>query len=743
MSGLDRYRAKRDFARTPEPAGLRFVVQEHRARRLHWDLRLEHDGALESWAIPNGIPEDPSENRLAVHVEDHPLEYLDFEGEIPGGSYGAGAVTIWDRGTYEVEKRAEGKRTVIFHGERLRGRYALFRTRGKDWLIHRMDPPRHEREAMPQHVRPMLAKPGALPRGDGWALEVKWDGVRALLYWRPGRLRIESRNLNDITRRYPELAALGRELGSREVALDGEIVALDERGRPSFELLQRRMHAEGSRRPSVAVVYMIFDLLHLDGRVTMGLPYAERRELLDGLALEGPAWRVPPSFGGDPREVLAATAEQRLEGVVAKRRTAPYLPGDRGGAWVKIKNFAREELVVAGWLPGKGGRASTFGALLLGYREDDGRLRYAGRVGTGFGERELGRLGGELALRETPHSPFSGAAQPPREARFVRPELVVEVEFTGWTREGMLRHPVYKGERAAEREVRFSNREKVLYPAAGLTKGEVIDYYEAVAPAILPHLAGRPLTFVRYPDGVDGKHFFQKRAPAHRPEWVHTAAVQHGRREIEFCVIDDVPSLLWAANLAALELHPSLSLASAPEAPTVLAFDLDPGAPAGLRECCRVALAVRDLFGALGLHSVVKTSGSKGLQVYVPLNGSATYEETKPFARAVARVLEREHPELVVSRMTKSLREGRVLIDWSQNDRAKTTVCVYSLRARERPAISTPLRWEEVEAALRRRRRGEVELSCEPRELLARVARDGDLFGAALTLKQELPAFAG
>jgi bifunctional non-homologous end joining protein LigD len=869
---LREYRAKRDFRRTPEPAAtpgsraksvqgrkgaranvpsMRFVVHEHHARRLHWDLRLENEGALMSWAVPNGIPQDPSENRKAVHVEDHPLSYIDFEGEIPEGSYGAGRILIWDSGRYDCEKLEDGKLVVVFHGKRLQGRYALFRTgEERDWMIHRMDPPAKEHERMPERLAPMLASPGQLPRsGEGWAFEVKWDGVRALTYWRPGRVRVESRNLNDISARYPEIRPLGRQLGMRDAILDGEIVAFDEQGTPSFERLQRRMHqtSESAVRRAARlapVTYVIFDVLHLDGRTTMELAYSERRALLVGLGLNGPSWQTPAHHEGDGRDFLAATAQHDLEGVVAKRMSSAYHPGARSREWVKVKNVNRQELVIGGWLPGSGRRTGQIGALLVGYNEREGKrcaLRYAGRVGTGFDEHELGRLAKEMAARQSRSSPFGKrGVQPPRGARFVKPELVAEIEFSHWTRDRILRHSSYKGLRtdkparevvieipsapapssaasgrkvtatqrrglqrkvghqarpgtggeqskrigkeqskgtggaqhkgtgrrahsetdetqrerayrivhetkryteieAQGRSLRLSNREKILYPSTGFTKGQMIDYYAAVAPLALAHLAGRPLTLKRYPDGVEGQHFYEKRCPTHRPEWVRTAAIWSERQEeqIDYCVVEDLPTLIWVANLASIELHTSLSHVRDMDTPTALVFDLDPGAPAGLRECCRVALWIREIFAAFELQTVVKTSGSKGLQVYLPLNTAVGYEQTKLFARAVAELLEKQHPELVVSRMTRSLRPGRVLIDWSQNDPHKTTVCVYSLRAREHPTISTPLPWEEVERASRRRR--EPQLSLEPAALLKILARDGDVFAPMLSLRQTLP----
>jgi bifunctional non-homologous end joining protein LigD len=454
---LQRYREKRDFEQTPEPggdagapeAGRRFVVQEHSARSMHWDLRLEHEGTLASWAVPRGIPPDPKRNHLAVRTEDHPLEYLEFHGEIPEGSYGAGTMRIFDRGTYELHKWRDEEVMVTLHGERVRGRYVLFRTDGSNWMIHRMDPPEDpDREPMPESLQPMLAKAGPLPAGDEWAYEIKWDGVRAIGYVEGGRLRLESRNAKNITPRYPELRPLGRALGTHEAILDGEIVAFGEDGRPSFERLQGRMHLTSESQvrrlsQSQPVAYVIFDLLHLDGRSLLALPYSERRERLAALELGGPTWQVPAYHQGDGQALLEASRAQRLEGIVAKRLDCPYSPGRRSSGWVKVKNVRRTEVVIGGWLTGDGGRAGRLGALVMG-AYDDGELRYVGRVGTGFTDAELARVQALLEPLERPTSPFA-AGRPPKLTRFVEPRLVATVEYTEATRIGTLRHPSYKG----------------------------------------------------------------------------------------------------------------------------------------------------------------------------------------------------------------------------------------------------------------------------------------------------------
>src|SRR4051812_11635631 len=388
---LAEYRAKRDFAKTDEPAGGtaaqpasgRFVVQEHHATRLHWDLRLEHDGALASWAVPNGIPDDPRRNHLAVRTEDHPLEYLEFHGEIPKGQYGAGSMTIWDHGTYEAEKWRDGEVIATFQGERMRGRYALIRTGARDakdnWLIHRMDPAVDpDAEPMPQGgILPMLAKPGKPPRDeDRWSFEVKWDGIRALVYSEPGTLRLETRNLRDVTAAYPELRRLNRALSSHRAILDGEIVAFDEEGRPSFARLQQRMHLTSEsairrRAREMPVVLALFDVLWLDGHSLVDRPLTERRARLEELELNGPNWQTPAQLRGKGKELLEATARQGLEGLIVKRLDSCYEAGRRTGAWLKVKNVRRDEFVVVGWEPGEGRRAERIGALLVA-RHDDG-----------------------------------------------------------------------------------------------------------------------------------------------------------------------------------------------------------------------------------------------------------------------------------------------------------------------------------------------------------------------------------
>jgi bifunctional non-homologous end joining protein LigD len=459
---LTDYRRKRDPARTPEPVADpsvlpqgdddTFVIQEHHARSLHWDVRLERGGVLVSWAVPKGLPPEPGTIRLAVHTEDHPLQYATFEGDIPRGEYGGGRMTIWDRGRYETMKWADNEVDVILYGERIEGRYVFFR-KGDGWMVRRRGPAQDpDWEPLPQRLAPMLASIGSMSpasQDDKWAYEFKWDGVRALIRVEGGRPQIFSRVGNDVTASYPELAELGRQLGSTQAWLDGEIVAFAD-GKPSFSELQKRMHissAAQARRMAgqVPVSLLVFDLLHLDGRSLLRLPFAERRALLENLGLRGKNWYTSPSYPAAGAAVLAASREQGLEGVIAKRLDSRYQAG-RTTAWIKITDVRPQEVVIGGWRPGEGRREGVLGALLLGL-PDEGGLRFVGSVGTGFSDTDLETLTTTLRPLERKTSPFN-AKLPPERARgahWVEPELVGEVVFRIWTPDGRMRAPVWRG----------------------------------------------------------------------------------------------------------------------------------------------------------------------------------------------------------------------------------------------------------------------------------------------------------
>jgi bifunctional non-homologous end joining protein LigD len=465
---LGTYRRKRSAERTPEPvpatdrvarrkkkAGNSFVIQEHHATALHWDFRLERDGVLVSWAVPKGLPLDPADNHLAVHTEDHPLEYATFEGDIPAGEYGGGQVILWDQGSYDLEKWDEREVKVVLHGKRVSGRYVLFKTgsRDRDWMVHRMDPPPEGFESMPTLIHPMLAVLREdVPSDDAnYGYEFKWDGVRAVVYVDGGRARVLSRNDRDVSSSYPELRVLAESLGSRRVVLDGEIVTLDDGGRPSFEALQARMHVTNPAQvrrltQQVPITYLVFDVLYLDGRSLLDETYVERRRVLESLQLSGPSWQTPPHFEGGGRDVWDASKEQGLEGVIAKRLDSRYLPGKRSDLWLKVKNLRTQEVVIGGWKPGEGRRKGAIGSLLIGVPGADG-LDYVGHVGTGFTDAMLRELENLITPLAREDSPF--ASPVPRmhtkDARWVNPEVVGEVAFGEWTKAGILRHPRWRG----------------------------------------------------------------------------------------------------------------------------------------------------------------------------------------------------------------------------------------------------------------------------------------------------------
>jgi bifunctional non-homologous end joining protein LigD len=757
---LDEYRSKRRPDKTPEPFGTkkrrskepRFVIQRHDARRLHYDFRLERDGALASWAVPKGVPLRRGERHLAVHVEDHPLEYGDFEGTIPAGEYGAGTVEIWDRGTYELlEEKRNGGLTVRLQGERLDGVWTLVPAKldgdPKNWLLLRKDGPTEETS----RYAPMLSTSSeSLPRGEGWIHEPKWDGFRAIVTISGGQAKLTSRNGNDLTERFRP-AARAAELGTRsaDAVLDGEICALDDNGRSRFSLLQAS---------SGTLVLVVFDLLELDSEPLVALPLCERRKRLEGL--------IDPARGGivlspqftDGDALLAAAEEQGLEGVVAKRLDSRYQPGRRSADWHKVKVRQSQEVVIAGYTKGQGRRATGFGSLVVGVYEAGG-LRWAGNVGTGFNESEITRLLGLLKPLVREDSPFAETPKMPRVRRsdvvWVEPRLVAQVEFAEWTREGRLRAPVYLGLRedksASEvrkektplptvlkkgrRELRLSNLDKPFWSDEGITKGDLIGYYRDVAEVLVPHLRGRPFTMKRYPDGWQGNHFFQKQAPSHMPAWIKRAPLPASTREgekkvIDYALVDDELALLWMVNMGCIDMHAWSSRVDKPERPDWVMFDLDPAEGATFDDVVTVARLVKDTLDLLELEAYPKTSGSRGIHILVPIARRHTFADARDFAAIVAGALARAHSGLVTTEWAKKKRRG-VLVDANQNRPGATNASVYSVRPRAGAPVSTPLRWEEVVT--------DLDFTAFTMDaVLDRVARDGDLFAGVLQGTQSL-----
>ena len=803
---LEAYRKKRDPERTPEPFGGRrpgggrmFVVQKHAARRLHYDLRLEMDGVLKSWAVPKGPSVHAEEKRLAVHVEDHPIEYADFEGVIAPGNYGAGSVIVWDRGWYRsakpedlLEQLRRGKLEVELFGYKLRGRWTLARMSGqeKDWLLLKkadgaaaseelvdrypqsilsgltveemadvpgrlasirqhletLDAPRREVAARSQSF--MLATlDERAPSDKGWLFEIKFDGVRVLAARRGEQVELYGRSGQLITGRYPDLVRTLLALPVEHFVIDGEIVALDESGRPSFQRLQPRMALTDPREIEAAaarvpVEGVFFDCLALDGRDLRRLPLTRRKDCLRLLVPPlGPVHYVDHVLEHGPA-FLEAANEQRLEGIVAKRAASAYA-GGRSRDWIKVKCQRRREFVIGGYTDPQGSRGH-FGALHIGVY-DGPRLVYVSKVGTGFDQAGLKNLWEKLQplARATP--PFDAGAVPKGKSHhWVEPRLVCEVRFSDWTNDGGLRHPTFIGLRSDKRpeecrreaieashsspplrgrgqgegeaepillpapptvsgpkEVKLTNLKKMFWPADGYTKGDLVTYYERVAPLLLPYLRDRPLVLTRYPDGITGKSFFQKDAPEFTPAWVRTERVysKDAEREIDYFVVDDVESLRYIANSGTIPLHLWASRLGSLERPDWLVLDLDPkGAP--FTDVVKVARALHRILDDLELPSYPKTSGATGLHILIPLGARYTYDEVRTFARLLAVLGVEAEPEIsTIARPIRS-RGGKVYIDFGQNGHGQTIVGPFSLRPLPGAPASCPLVWSEVTARL-------------------------------------------
>ncbi|MEO8365464.1 MAG: DNA ligase D, partial [Pseudoxanthomonas sp.] len=772
MSLLD-YGRKRRFADTPEPdaqadkpAGQRpiFVVQLHRAGARHYDFRLEVDGALRSWAVPKGPSLRAGEKRLAVEVEDHPLAYATFEGDIPEGNYGAGHVDVFDQGTWASEGDplaaiSAGKLDFVLQGGKLKGGWKLVRTqlRGKQkqWLlIKRGDQFAADLEAddlvgkilskapkkspgrkvssaarqvgaskassrkwaqralaiegareggYPSGFTPQLAGSSeTAPTGDQWLHEIKWDGYRMLADLIDGKARLRSRGKLDWTGTFPEVARAVEALPVDDVRLDGELVVIDEEGRSDFNALQRAIDGT-SRQP---LRYVVFDMPGIAGVDLSRASLVDRKQLLKALLGKRPGTiAYSEHVLGHGREVFEASGRKGLEGIVSKRFDAAYSQS-RSRAWVKVKHEETEEFVVVGYTAPKGSR-SGFGSLLMATPES-GRLRYVGRVGTGFDDATLKSLQARLeklqrvkgAVTLPAHVPFSIAS-----VHWVKPRLVAEVAFRGWAKEGLLRQASFKRLRedksmsdldTTPEPMALTHAERIVYPDAGISKGDVAGYYRKVARWMLPELVQRPLSLLRCPDGAQGECFFQKHHSDALGKSVRAISLQQKSGKEDYLYIEDEAGLLELVQMNALEFHPWGARIEAPESPDRLVFDLDPGPGVSW---AKVKMAARDIRKRLleaRLESWLRMSGGKGLHLVVPITPGPTWEEVKDFCSAFAEALAAHAPDTYVASMSKAKREGRIFVDWLRNARGATSVCSWSLRAREHATVAMPLRWEEL-----------------------------------------------
>ena len=794
MKDLDEYRRRRDFGRTKEPAGETpdravagsgdpiFVVHKHDARRLHYDLRLERAGVLESWAVPKGPGVEVGARRLAIHVEDHPLDYADFEGTIPKGEYGGGTVMLWDRGTWRETRRSDGRIDFELAGHKLRGAWSLTRmgnaSNGKreNWLLIKRSDKKpaaapidraardrsvasgrsmrqiangeagdrqrgssslanaarqasgSRRSALPRQPRAQLAtlveKP---PEGPGWLQEIKFDGYRILAMADHGDVSLWSRNGKNWTARFPAIAAQLSTLPAATLLLDGEVIALRANGLSSFRRLQEML----SDRNTKPAVYQAFDILHVDGIDLAGVALIDRKDLLRRLleALDpSSVVRYSEHVQGDARQFYDKACEMGLEGIICKRADARYR-AVRNRDWLKVKCVRHEELIIGGYSEPSGSRTG-FGALLLGANDSRGRLIYAGKVGAGFTERQLAALHEALAQLETRACPFHECPER-RGARWVEPRLVVEVAFTEWTRDGRLRHPVFRGLREDKdpKEIRMperalqdagnetrprtkrgvaevagvalSNPDRVLYPQQKVTKLAVARYYEEMSEWILPQIRRRPLSLLRCPQGRGKDCFFQKHPGQAIPAEMPRVSIREKNGKAEYLYVEQLRDLVALVQAGTLELHAWGCTVDDVERPDLLVFDLDPGPDVDWTEVLDAARSLQDRLQSLKLEAFIRTTGGKGLHVVVPLRPGLGWDGVKAFAKTVAAVHAREDPGRFTINMSKEKRKHRIFIDYLRNGRGNTAIVSYSTRAREGAPVAVPVRRDELKPSLK------------------------------------------
>jgi bifunctional non-homologous end joining protein LigD len=797
---LSTYRAKRSVEKTPEPAGIvtpgpgaggLFIVHMHAATRLHWDLRLEMEGVLKSWAVPRGPSRNPADKRLAVHVEDHPIEYGDFEGIIPEGNYGAGAVIVWDRGEWvPLEDPIEGLRRkgkLLFNlkGYKLKGRWTLVQIKKdpKNWLLIKErdaqvavpgdDFPqtsvlsgltveqlkakqdiaaalRAELKRLKAPEKPLRAKDVDLMLAEtrekpfskpGWVFELKLDGYRTLLERHHGVALLRSRNGHDVTVTYPEIAKAVAALPYDGLVMDTELVVMDDTGKPSFGRLQQRSHLTKPfevRRAAVelpAVVY-VFDLLAVEGFDLRTLPLTTRKKLLQRVLPAAGPLKYSEHFERDGEALFENVLELKLEGIVAKKADSPYRNG-RSESWLKIRADKTDDFVVVGYSWPKGSRGG-FGALHLA-QYVDGELTYVGRAGSGFTTKQLGEVKDALEGTKRLKAPCVGPVPSGKDHTWVEPELVVEVRYKEITEDGLLRQPVFvrfrddkrpeecerrtgtsekregrreKGERRTAGEVPapaarlgappadsvvVSNLDKVFWPDEKYTKGDLIAYYRAISPWLLPYLKDRPVVLTRFPDGINGKSFFQKDAPGFAPEWLRTERMwsEQSQRELDYFVCDSEAGLVYLINMGTIPLHIWGSRVATLETPDWCILDLDPkGAP--FANVVKVARVIKDLCDDIKLPAYIKTSGSSGLHVLLPMGRQCTFEQTRTLGGLLARLVASDLPDIATITRQVSRRDGRVYIDYVQNGHGRLLVAPFSARPVPGAWMSMPLKWNEV-----------------------------------------------
>lgn len=767
---LKKYRAKRDFTQTSEPSSsskhppnaLSFCIQKHAARRLHFDFRLEHRGVLISWAVPKGPSLNPKDKRLAVKVEDHPLDYQYFEGVIPKGSYGAGTVEIWDKGFYTlpgVDNREEIEKTVakglkighlaiILHGEKLNGEFILQKLKkdsdDNSWLLIKKkdehssledDPTPAKRKKMPHFIPPMLATLIDKPfTDDNWLFEIKWDGFRALAFVDGDKVFIKSRSNQILNQRFPDIIH-DLEKMTEQVILDGEIVVLDEKGKSDFQLIQNYQKKKG------ALYYYVFDILYKNGKNLCELPLIERKEILkqflDPLSL--PHIHLSRHILKKGEAFFKEISKMHLEGIIGKNMTSTY-QSKRSLDWVKVKTGLNQEVVIGGFTEPRGSR-KYFGALLVGIYDKNKQLKYAGHVGGGFDQATLHAVFTRLKPLIQSKCPFKIKPKGNEKVTWVKPQLLAEVSFAEWTQENIMRQPIFKGLRTdkpsktVKKEVPikteneasnsfFTNLDKIYWPKEKYTKGDLIHYYESIASFILPYLKKRPIMLHRFPNGINGEDFYQKDLAAKHPAWIKTYAVQHEGKCDHYLAIDDTSSLLYAVNLGSIDLHPFLSQYKKLEYPDFCLIDLDPHG-VNFDTVIEIALTFHEIFEQIGIKHYCKTSGGNGLHIVIPLHGKYTYEQSRQFAEMTAHCVHQKFPKETSLERSPKKRAKKIYIDCLQNRIGQTMVAPYSVRPRPNALVSTPLDWNEV-------KKGVSPTDFSIKNISARLKKKGDLWQGVL-----------
>lgn len=748
---LKKYHQKRDFTRTKEPKPKKnaisegfypvFCIQKHAARHLHYDFRLEYRGVLLSWAIPKGPPADSSEKRLAIQVEDHPFEYRHFEGVIPKGQYGAGTVEIWDEGTYtisgaknkhDIEKYLKkglesGKIELELMGERLQGSYTLIRLKNVDkensWLIIKNSKSSektrlsHDEKAdLPDFIKPMLAKLIDEPfDSPDWLFEVKWDGYRVLAYIKKGKVDLYSRNNLSFNKLFSPLVG---DLAQYpiEAVLDGEAVILDNKGKSNFQLMQNYQQTQTG-----SLYYYVFDLLFFNGKDLRTEPLIKRKELLKSVLEAHATERIRYSDHVIKNGVkfFKEALKLQLEGIIGKRMESLY-QSKRSSDWVKIKTKMRQEAVIAGFTEGRGSR-SYFGALLLGVYDSEGHLQYMGHTGGGFDRKSLEEVYQKMQPLIQKKCPFKTVPKTNAPATWITPKLVCEIAFSEWTNEGMARQPVFQGLRmdkkpkevkreesivfkagvkSTKKEMEFSNLDKVYWPELGYTKGEMIEYYQKMAPIILPYLKNRPVMLHRYPDGINGVDFMQKDTHSlHLPDYVKTVTLEQEGKPVQYILIQNRATLDYVLNLGTIELHTFNATAADLQKPDYLVIDLDPEAISFIA-VIEVAQAIHTLLDEIEVDHYCKTSGQTGLHIYLPMHGKYTFDQIFQFGQGIMTIIHEQLPKITSLERSPSKRQKKVYLDILQNRKAQTVISPYSLRGNSSASVSTPLEWSEVKKGL-------------------------------------------